>query len=710
MDQVGETENYPEAGLTTVEFRESVPMVTYLSCFIVCDFKRLDPVTISQGFPFSVYATPGQVNKTKYALEVGVNITEFYIRYFCIPYPLPKLDMIAIPDFVSGAMEHWGLITFREVNLLYEEGISSTFNKQRVATVVGHELAHMWFGNLMTLEWWDDLWLNEGFASYIEYKGVNHAHPDWHMLDQFLIEDLHRVLVLDASVTSHPIVQTVGHPDEITELFDSISYSKGASVIRMLEDFLGEKEFRDGITAFLNKFKFANAVTQDLWNQLQTVAKDVNVTRVMDTWTRQMGFPVVTATRDHNGAVTIKQSRFLSDPNANVTDDSPFGYKWDIPISYITSKSNSVQRTWLNSDDESTALHIPNDVAWFKINSHQKGYYRVNYDEENWGKIIDVLKTEPTALHSTDRAHLLDDAFSLAEAGLLNYETAMEMTRYLKNESDYVPWQVAANKFNGLGKLLVSSTFYAKYRKYLACLMSSVYHKVTMVVSEDDPHLTRLLRPTIAQLACRVGVQECVNETIEMFKNWINNVKTAEKPHPDIRSHVYGQGLKLAGGEREWDIMWNLYLNETDAQERIKLLSGLAHSSEPWILKRYIELSKNETNVRSQDYFTVLSFISHNPVGTPIVWDFIRDEWQYLVDRFTLNDRYLGRMVPVVTSSFSSELKLKEMETFFKEYPDAGAGKTGRSQALDHVRKNINWLNRHSKSLGDWINRVDAVC
>ncbi|KAJ4438254.1 hypothetical protein ANN_14193, partial [Periplaneta americana] len=332
------------------------------------------------------------------------------------------------------------------------------------------------------------------------------------------------------------------------------------------------------------------------------------------------------------------------------------------------------------------------------------------------------------ALHSTDRAHLLDDAFSLAEAGLLNYETAMEMTRYLKNESDYVPWQVAANKFNGLGKLLVSSTFYAKYRKYLACLMSSVYHKVTMVVSEDDPHLTRLLRPTIAQLACRVGVQECVNETIEMFKNWINNVKTAEKPHPDIRSHVYGQGLKLAGGEREWDIMWNLYLNETDAQERIKLLSGLAHSSEPWILKRllsknlkvriyktatgillvvlygcetwtltlreeqrlrvfenkvlrkifgakrgevtgewrklhntelhalysspdiirniksrrlrwaghvarmgkfrtayrvYIELSKNETNVRSQDYFTVLSFISHNPVGTPIVWDFI---------------------------------------------------------------------------------------
>ncbi|GFG31124.1 hypothetical protein Cfor_00773 [Coptotermes formosanus] len=706
MDQVSEVDDSPLPGLTTVEFSESVPMVTYLSCFIVSDFEHLSPVTVSQGFPFSIYATPAQVNKTKYALEVGVKIIEYYIKYFGIPYPLPKLDLAAIPDFVSGAMEHWGLVTFREVNLLYERGVSSTVNRMRVAMVIGHELAHMWFGNLMTLKWWDDLWLNEGFASYMEYKGVNHAHPDWQILDHFLIEDLHPVMILDASLASHSIVQMVGHPDEITELFDTISYSKGASVIRMLEDFLGEEEFKNGITNFLNRFKFANAVTQDLWDELQEVRKDVNITRVMDTWTRQMGYPVVTATRGLNGTITVEQTRFLSDPDASATDSSPYGYRWDIPITYITSESKAVKRTWLHSGDLSVSLDVPQNVTWIKINCHQKGYYRVNYDKENWEKLTELLKNDFTALDIPDRAHLLDDIFSLAEAGLVSYTLAMDMTRYLASETEYIPWSVASTKFKKFHTLLISSPSYAKLRKYVQSLLSDVCRKVTMIVSDDDSHVQRLLRPAVVGLACHVGVPECIDEVVAVFKNWITNTSSVPKPHPDLRSIVYSYGMRLAGSEREWNVMWNLYLDEPDAQERMKLLQGLAQSSEPWILQRYIQFAKIESNVRSQDFISVLAYVSMNPVGVPIVWDFVRGEWQYLVDRFTLNDRYLGRLIPVITETFTSELKLKEMETFFKDYPDAGAGKAARNQALAHVQKNIKWLSQHKQTLEDWLGAV----
>ena len=242
MPVVGEEGDSPQSGLTTTSFQPSVPMVTYLACFIVCNFEYAEKVSEKHGTRFRVYATPAQRQRVEYSLKVGANITDFFTDYYDLPYPLPKQDMIAIPDFVSGAMEHWGLITYREANLLYDSRESSAANQQRVATVVSHELAHQWFGNLVTLRWWDDLWLNEGFASYMEYKGVSNYHPDWEMEAQFLTSDLHRVLDLDATVNSHPIVQPVTHPDQITEIFDTISYAKGASVLRMLEQFMGEEK------------------------------------------------------------------------------------------------------------------------------------------------------------------------------------------------------------------------------------------------------------------------------------------------------------------------------------------------------------------------------------------------------------------------------------------------------------------------------------
>lgn len=706
MNVEREVKDEPSSGLTTVYFKESVPMVTYLACFIVCDFQNLPPLTVNPGnIPFTVYSQPLQVNKTQYALETGAGITQFYINYFDIKYPLPKLDMIAIPDFVSGAMEHWGLITFRETNLLFDPHESSAVNQQRVATVIGHELAHMWFGNLMTLKWWDDLWLNEGFATYIEYRGVNYRHPEWKMMEQFIISDLQPVLVLDAALSSHPIVQTVSHPDEITELFDTISYNKGASVIRMLDNFMGEENFRKGICNFLKRFEFKNAVTQDLWDALQEILDQqnnngINITHVMDTWTRQKGFPVITVEVDETGNRVLSQKRFLSDPEANSSDTSPFGFRWEVPITYISSANREKNCTWLHSQDTKLTISVPN-AEWIKFNHQQVGYYRVNYSEKEWQNFSAVLKGNVAALDSADRANLLDDAFSLADAGLLRYNIALDGTQYLRQETDYIPWHVAAGKLKRLLRMLQGTLVYSDLRKYVQSLILDTYKSVSWNVSETDSHLWRLLRMKILDLGCASGLEECLTEANEMFTRWLENPE--KRPHPDVRALVYSYGIKKGGSEKSWDLMWNLFLKEENAQEKVKLMEGLASATEPWLLQRYIELSKNESNVRSQDFFTVIAFISYNPIGNPVAWDFLRSEWEYLVDRFTLNDRYLGRMIPTITKSFNSQLKKEEMITFFDRYPEAGAGKTARSQSLETVSNNIHWIQTYANSIGSWL-------
>lgn len=234
--------------------------------------------------------------------------------------------MAAIPDFVSGAMEHWGLVTYRETALLYDEALSSTSNTQRVAKVIAHEFAHMWFGNLVTMAWWNDLWLNEGFATYIEHKGVEAAFPQWNMRDQFLIGTLHGVLRLDATLGAHPIVQTVENPDQITEIFDTITYSKGASVIRMLEDFLGEDNFQQAVSNYLDEFKYRNAVTDDFLTEINKLSLDFDVKAIMRTWTEQMGLPVVQVTKVSSTQYKLTQRRFFSNPSDYelVHNDSPF--------------------------------------------------------------------------------------------------------------------------------------------------------------------------------------------------------------------------------------------------------------------------------------------------------------------------------------------------------------------------------------------------
>ncbi|XP_005182090.2 glutamyl aminopeptidase [Musca domestica] len=700
-----ECEKDIENDLTEVHFAESVPMSTYLSCFIISDFAHQEKTVRGTlpnvpDFPMRVFSTVAQVDKVNYALNVGVGITEYYIEFFNISYPLPKLDMAAIPDFVSGAMEHWGLVTYRETALLYDKTISSSANQQRVATVVAHELAHMWFGNLVTMKWWNDLWLNEGFATHIQYKGVNHVHPNWDMSDQFIISELHGVMKLDSTLASHPIVQKVENPDQITELFDSITYSKGASVIRMLEDLVGADKFRQATTNYLNKMRYSNAETNDFLNEVEALKFDFDVKLIMRTWTEQMGLPVVEVKRQGDTFI-LSQKRFLANPedyNGN-HDDSPFNYRWSIPITYFTNANGDVQRTIFNYDDREVTLTVPEDIEWIKLNKNQVGYYLVNYPTDVWQALIKTLIFRRGDFSNADRAHLISDAFALADAGQLDYNIALDLSKYLRKELDYVPWVVGASRLRNITNLLYATDMYSKFVKYARLILRNVCQTVTWDVCGD--HLQNLLRVTVLSSACQYGDSEALEEAGKRFNEWLAN--PSQRPHPDIRSTVYYYGMASVGNEQSWNQVWDIFIGETDAQEKAKLMEALAAIKQPWLLQRYINLAWDENNVRGQDYFTCLQYISANPIGQPLVWDYVRENWPGLVKRFGINERYLGRMIPAITSSFATQTKLEEMESFFKKYPDAGAGTAARKQALETVKNNIKWLKDNQEPIRKWL-------
>src|SRR5918996_4384708 len=353
MPIVSET---PQAGGTKlVQFAESPIMSTYLLAIMVGEFECVEAQ--AEGTLVRVWTTPGKKEQGRFALDVSCRLLSFYNNYFGIPYPLPKLDLIAIPDFAAGAMENWGAITYREVALLVDPAHSSAATKQRVAIIIAHEIAHMWFGNLVTMEWWNDLWLNEGFASWIEYKAVDHLFPEWDMWTQFTFADLGPAMALDGLRNTHPIEAEVKTPHDINELFDAISYSKGAAIIRMLEQFLGEETFRRGLAHYLSSHEYGNARTEDLWAALgQVSGKPVKA--IMDTWTKQPGYPYVHVDEEppENGqaVLSLVQRRFFLDHDPAL--DSQDASLWRIPVGVRSAAAETPHFTMMERREAAVRL------------------------------------------------------------------------------------------------------------------------------------------------------------------------------------------------------------------------------------------------------------------------------------------------------------------------------------------------------------------
>ncbi|XP_024134397.1 glutamyl aminopeptidase isoform X1 [Oryzias melastigma] len=702
--------NMPQEGLPEVvsgnkrktSFQKSVPMSTYLVCFAVHQFDFVEKVS-NRGIPLRIYAQPSQIATAEYAANTTKVIFDYFEEYFNMSYSISKLDQIAIPDFGTGAMENWGLITYRETNLLYDSKESSSSNKQRVASVIAHELVHQWFGNIVTMDWWDDLWLNEGFASFFEYIGVEKAEPSWGMRDIMIIGDVLPVMVNDALLSSHPIIVDVSTPAEITSVFDAISYSKGASVLRMLEDWMGRDLFRDGCRKYLKDFYFKNAKTANFWASLAEVSR-LPIADVMDTWTKQMGYPVLHLSVSDTNA-KLNQKRFLLDPNADATQPaSPFGYKWTIPVKWHSVQSNKNMSVMFDKDSTELELmdYSPSTDGLLKVNNDHIGFYRVNHDDHMWTDISQQLMTDLSEFDAADRASFIDDVFSLARADVVDYGNAFNLTLYLKNESDYIVWSRVSSSIAYLQDMLsFDLSLYAKFQKLFREHVKTIAAKLGW--TDDGSQTERLLRETVLSIACKMGDQDALNEASNLFNQWIDG--TLSSVAVNLRLLVYQYGMKNAGTPEKWDKMFQKYKDTTLAQEKDKLLYGLASVENVDLLYQLLEATKDEAVVRSQDLFTVVRYVSYNPLGLSMAWDWTTLNWDYLVKRYTINDRNLGRLLTQISSTYNSKLQLWKMEHFFSLTPDAGAGEMPRQQALETVRNNIEWLSRNQEEIASWLQK-----
>ncbi|XP_022221899.2 glutamyl aminopeptidase [Drosophila obscura] len=694
---------------TEAVFETTVSMSTYLVCIIMSDFASESTTVrangIGEDFSMEAFATPHQLSKVEFALEFGAAVTEYYIQYYKVPYPLTKLDMAAIPDFSSNAMEHWGLVTYRETALLYDASFSSTLNKQSIAAVLAHEIAHQWFGNLVTMQWWNDIWLNEGFARYMQYKGVNAVHPDWGMLEQFQIIALHPVMVYDGKLSSHPIVQQVESPAEISAIFDTISYEKGGSVIRMLESLVGADTFEQAVTNYLVKYQFENTVTDDFLSEVAALVTDFDVKLLMRTWTEQMGYPVLNVSRVAAGFL-ITQQRFLANKASyeEAPADSEFQYKWSVPVTYTLDSwaDDTVESLVFPYDNDAVDIALDDDVQWIKLNVHQLGYYRVNYEDSLWDALIKQLIADPSRFDVADRAHLLNDAFALADASQLSYRVPLEMTAYLGQERDFVPWYVAAEKLKALQRSLMFDEGYVSYLTYAKTLVDSVYQELGWTVSATN-HLNNRLRVSILSAACALGLPDCLDQAAQRFNTWLQNPTAANRPAPDLREIVYHYGMQQSSSESDWQKLFELFVEETDASEKLKLMYGLAGVRDAQLLFTLLELASDESIVRSQDYFTCVQNIAGNAVGEPIVWDYYREHWPQLSARFGLTNRNFGRLIAQITKNFASQVKLEELQQFYAKYPESGAGANSRLEAVETIKYNIEWLKQNSNDISDWL-------
>ncbi|MFA6256934.1 MAG: M1 family metallopeptidase [Candidatus Paceibacterota bacterium] len=676
-----------EAGFDTIEFAPTPKMSTYLLAFIVGDLEYVEKK--SRGRAVRVWTTHGKSHQAHFALDCAVKTLEFYEKYFDIKFPLPTLDMIAIPDFSSGAMENWGAITYRESALLVDPHHSSVGNKQWVALVVAHELAHQWFGNLVTMEWWTHLWLNEGFASYIEYLAVDKLFPKWDIWTQFMTDDMGRSLRLDALASTHPIEVEVHHPDEIGEIFDEVSYSKGASLIRMLAGYLGERNFRDGLRHYLKKHSYKNTSTIHLWEAFEKVSGKP-VAKMMKNWTGKPGYPVVRVS-----ALGLSQERFFASPiSAKKAKDKTI---WQISVQNM--KTNFLRG--LASDGEPTSgifklKKFRTDKKfsfhnYIKLNFGETGFYRTAYSKELLEKLYEPIQNKNFS--SRDRLGIIRDLFALAEAGTIPTTDALEFLDAYKNEDNYTVWLEVANGLARLRQLLAKTPVSEKVTVFTMRLFSSLAEKMGWAKKKDEHHTGALLRSLAIDQAGQAGDKEIIREARKKFNS--PNIP------PDIRGAVYSV-VATHGGVKEFNQFIAKYKKETLHEEKNRLGSALGDFKNENLLLQACEFAMS-SNVRPQDTVGILSSVGANSVGRDIWWNFMKKNWKTLVSRYGEGGLTLGRAMKAIGGSAEPK-HLADIRKFFKTHPAPGA-KRSIEQVLERLEGNIAWLKRDGEIIAEFLNR-----
>ncbi|KAK9974347.1 hypothetical protein ABG768_022449 [Culter alburnus] len=680
-------------GLQEDEFKESDTMSTYLVAFIVAEFisysRNVSNTTVS------VYAIPDKKEQVHYALDTAAKLLKFYNTFFEIDYPLRKLDLVAIPDFLAGAMENWGLITFRETTLLVGNN-SSPIDKQLVTSVIAHELAHQWFGNLVTMRWWNDLWLNEGFATYMQYMSISNVFPHLDINTEFLNVRF-KALAKDALNSSHPVSTVVSTPEQVEEMFDSVSYEKGASILLMLNATLRDGEFRKGVIEYLQKYNRSNTESEDLWNSLSQVSKqNVNVSEMMHTWTVRKGFPLVTVKR--NGTqVTLSQEHFLLNAE-NSTDNSSL---WHIPLTYVNESCSVLSscKQVFHLKDKTAILKLPAKVKWLKFNFRSEGFYIVHYDVEGWKDLIEALQNV-TVLPCEDRAALINNIFALSRLGKVSFRQVLNLMNYIKNETETAPLTEALFQLGQIYRLLDKRSelnLASRMKSYIDDHFGSLMESQSWELESSVSKMT--LRSALLEMACSLNRLNCTTQAKRLFDQWVDSNKTFQIPS-DLMTTVFKVGAQTEDG---WDVLLSTYKHSICDAEKRKTLEALASTQDVrkiiWILQKSLDGSE----IQTQEFPLVIHTICKNFAGYLYAWDFVKENWGKITQKFSIGSFAIQNIIISATSQFSTKTHLMETQNFFSSLGAKGSQMRIVQEATETIKQNMRWMEKNLDTLQHWL-------
>jgi aminopeptidase N len=669
-------------------FETTPRMSVYLLAFVFGEMKYLEAKT-KDGVLVRTFATPDNAGRMQHGLDVTVGGLEFFSDYFDVPYPLPKLDLVALPDFSVGAMENWGLITFRETTLLTDPKSSSIESRQLVALVVAHELSHQWFGNLVTMKWWDDLWLNESFANLMEYRAVEALYPEWHIWEQFVSMETGSAKRRDSLADVQPIHTDVNHPDEISTLFDpSIVYAKGGSVLHMLMHYIGEPAFRKGLTAYFEKHRYGNTVADDLWAALGTAAGQ-DIKGFMDDWVMRPGYPVVsTDWQPGGGQVSLKQRRFLNNPAAKPANDRP----WPVPLAATYDLDKPLLK------DASAQAGVKAGKGPLLLNHDGQSYFLPHYTQPAHLQQI-VQGVAAGQVDPIDRLLLLDNYTMLQRGGLAATTALLELLQGYTHETGESVWSAMAAAIGETRRLIegdeASETVLDAMVRGLAV---DIANELGWEDSPSDSPQTLRLRGMTHSIAAGAKEQAILDEGLKRFGAF---KQPADLP-PSTRSVIYYIGARF-GSPADFEKLLKLHATVTSADEKDELAGALTTTKEPKQYQKLLSLLTTDT-VRRQDLLHWYVWLLRNRYARAATWQWMTENWDW-IDREMSSEKTYAYFPRYAGSLFSRPAELKQFQAFFGPLKKVVALSREIALAEQELTSRIAWRQRNETAVKAWLKK-----
>jgi puromycin-sensitive aminopeptidase len=662
-------------GKHVVTFKPTMVISTYLVAFAVGPLEATDPIDVD-GVPLRILHVPGKGHLTAFGLEIGAYALRWYQQYYGIPYPSDKVDMLALPDFAAGAMENLGCITYRESLLLADPQTATQFELQNLADVVAHEMAHMWFGDLVTMKWWNGIWLNEAFATFMEIACCNAFRPDWLRWTTFSLERS-MAFETDSLVSTRSVEFPVEAPADCDGMFDVLTYQKGGSLLRMLEQYLGAEEFRRGISLYLQEHAYGNTETGDLWDAIEKANPSVPVRTLMDSWIWQPGYPLISARLDGNELV-LNQQRFAY---ADTDDPTLFVVPIHLKVDGVESK--------LLLDASQARVLLPSEEATVIVNAGGHGFMRVAYDDNLRERLSgDTL----SSLSVIERYNLVDDAWNAVITGRLAAADFLGFVEAFGDDRDLAVWQAIALGLRGLGRL-VEGAPYAALQQRIAALVRPVVEGLGWAPTDNESDLTSKLRGLLVNV---LAVQGNDADAQARCRKMLDDPST----DPELAA-ASANAVAAIGTDSDFDEYVNRFRTATTPQLKLRYMFALAEfPTEPQI-RRTIELALSP-EVKTQDAPFLLNRCIANRQNGAMAWETVRRQWSELLERFPNNT--IVRMVSSITTLTTPHV-VADVQGFFSEHPIPQAAKT-LEQLLERQRVNASLRAREAEALAAVLDGV----